>query len=63
MNSVTDRKHGAAPNEEWVLMYRGGLTRGQIVKLVGAPVSTVGYHLAAARSTDPVHRSGSASRP
>jgi hypothetical protein len=43
----------AAPNPEWVLMYRGGLTRGQIAKLVGAATSTVGYHLAAARAQDP----------
>jgi hypothetical protein len=34
-------------------MYRGGLTRGQIAKLVGAATSTVGYHLTIARSTDP----------
>ncbi|TSE17861.1 helicase-associated protein [Arthrobacter sp. KBS0703] len=34
-------------------MYRGGLTRGQIAKLVGAARSTVGYHLAAARAADP----------
>jgi hypothetical protein len=34
-------------------MYRGGLTRGQIARLVGAPTSTVGYHLAAARAEDP----------
>jgi hypothetical protein len=38
-------------------MYRGGLTRGQIAKLVGAPVSTVGYHLTAARAGDPELRS------
>lgn len=49
---VTQRRT-AAPNAEWVLMYRGGLTRGQIAKLVGAATSTVGYHLAAARSADP----------
>ncbi|KRE52947.1 hypothetical protein ASG92_25090 [Arthrobacter sp. Soil736] len=34
-------------------MYRGGLTRGQIAKLVDAATSTVGYHLAAARNEDP----------
>jgi hypothetical protein len=38
-------------------MYRGGLTRGQIAKLVGAATSTVGYHLASARAADPALRS------
>ncbi|MFC9352858.1 MULTISPECIES: helicase associated domain-containing protein [Terrabacteria group] len=49
-----DRKRWeAAPNPEWVLMYRGGLARAQIVKLVGAVSSTVGYHLDVARKADP----------
>jgi hypothetical protein len=34
-------------------MYKGGLARCQIAMLVGAPTSTVGYHLAAARAGDP----------
>lgn len=46
-------RRDAAPNPAWVLMYRGGLTRGQIAKLVGAATSTVGYRLTIARSTDP----------
>jgi hypothetical protein len=50
---VGTKRRGQAPNQEWVLMYRGGLIRGQIAKLVGAATSTVGYHLAIARSTDP----------
>jgi hypothetical protein len=50
---VATKRRKAAPNAEWVLMYRGGLTRGQIAKLVGAATSTVGYHLAIARSTNP----------
>ncbi|PNH86118.1 helicase-associated protein [Arthrobacter sp. AFG20] len=43
----------AAPNAEWVLMYRGGLTRSRIAALTRAPPSTVGYHLAMARAADP----------
>ena len=34
-------------------MYRGGLPRARIVALTGAPASTVGYHLAVARTADP----------
>jgi hypothetical protein len=34
-------------------MYRGGLTRSRIAALTRAPSSTIGYHLAAARATDP----------
>jgi hypothetical protein len=34
-------------------MYPGGLTRAQIVKLVGAASSTVGHHLDVARKADP----------
>ncbi|MFE4834300.1 hypothetical protein ACFRAU_06420 [Arthrobacter sp. NPDC056691] len=44
------------PNQEWVRLYRRGLTRGQISARTGAPISTVGYHLAAARATDPTLR-------
>jgi hypothetical protein len=43
----------SAPNPEWVLMYRGGLARAQIAKLVGAASSTVGYHPDIARKADP----------
>jgi hypothetical protein len=48
---------GSCPNQEWVLMYGGGLTRSQIAKLIGAPTSTVGYHLTDARAADPELRS------
>lgn len=41
-----------APYQEWVLMYRGGLTRGRIAELVGAAPKTVGYHLAIAKADD-----------
>lgn len=37
-------------------MYRRGLSRGQISARTGAPISTVGYHLAAARAADPTLR-------
>lgn len=42
-----------APNPEWVLMYRKGLSRGQIADVVGAPSGTVGYHLGVARAQHP----------
>jgi hypothetical protein len=42
-----------APDQEWVLMYRGGLTRGRIGELVRAAPKTVGYHLSIARAGDP----------
>jgi hypothetical protein len=50
---VATRRHTAAPNTEWVLMYRGGLTRSRIAALTRAPAATVGYHLAIARAADP----------
>jgi hypothetical protein len=37
-------------------MYRGGLSRGQIAALAGAPASMVGYHLRVACATDPLLR-------
>lgn len=46
-------QRNAAPKAEWVLMYRGGLTRARIAALTGAPASTVGYHLVVARTADP----------
>lgn len=46
------KKSHQVPNAEWVLMYRRGLTRTRIARLVGVPPSTVGYHLAAAKSGD-----------
>jgi hypothetical protein len=47
------RRQATAPNEEWVLMYRGGLPGRRIAALFGVPVSTVGYHLRLARAVDP----------
>lgn len=47
------RRWDAAPNPEWALMYRRGLTRRQIVELTGAADRTVAYHLAAAKTQDP----------
>lgn len=47
------RRHGAAPNEEWVLMYRGGLPGRRIAELDDAPATTVSYHLRLARAADP----------
>ena len=44
------------PNPDWVQMYRRGLSRGQIAERTGAPISTVGYHLTAARTADPTLR-------
>ncbi|MFF1385740.1 helicase associated domain-containing protein [Arthrobacter sp. NPDC058288] len=46
-------QRNAAPKAEWVLMYRGGLTRARIAALTGAAASTVGYHLVVARAADP----------
>lgn len=48
-----NKRREAAPNAEWVLMYRRGLSRGQIADLVGAVPATVGYHLEVARSQHP----------
>lgn len=47
------KQWGAAPEPEWVLMYRRGLSRGKIAELTGAPVRTVGYHLTVARKLAP----------
>ncbi|WP_311380822.1 helicase associated domain-containing protein [Arthrobacter sp. ISL-28] len=46
-------RRDAAPNQEWVLMYRGGLARGRIADLVGAAPKTVDYHLRIALAGDP----------
>jgi hypothetical protein len=50
---VSIRRRTAAPNAEWVLMYRGGLTRSRISALTRAPAATVGYHLSVALAEDP----------
>ncbi|MFS0717331.1 helicase associated domain-containing protein [Arthrobacter sp. 1P04PC] len=48
-----DSKLRRAPDAEWVLMYRLGLSRKRIADLVGAEPATVGYHLVIARRKDP----------
>ncbi|UKA56679.1 helicase associated domain-containing protein (plasmid) [Arthrobacter sp. FW305-BF8] len=50
---MTTRRRTRAPNAEWVLMYRGGLTRSRIAALTRAPAATVGYHLSVALGMDP----------
>ncbi|PVZ52239.1 helicase associated domain-containing protein [Arthrobacter sp. H-02-3] len=48
-----DRRLRRAPDAEWVLMYRLGLSRRRIAALVRAEPATVGYHLVIARRQDP----------
>ncbi|MGY3318141.1 helicase associated domain-containing protein [Arthrobacter sp. TE12232] len=48
-----DRRLRRAPDAEWVLMYRLGLSRKRIADLVRAEPATVGYHLVVARGQDP----------
>ncbi|WP_427136437.1 helicase associated domain-containing protein [Pseudarthrobacter sp. S9] len=48
-----DRRLRRAPDAEWVLMYRLGLSRQRIADLVRAEPATVGYHLVIARRQDP----------
>ena len=48
-----DRRLRRAPDAEWVLMYRLGLSRQRIAALVRAEPATVGYHLVIARRQDP----------
>jgi hypothetical protein len=50
---VVTKRWDAAPEPEWVLMYRRGLSRGRIAELTGAPLRTVGYHLTVARKLQP----------
>jgi hypothetical protein len=53
MGSIMDRRLRRAPDAEWVLMYRLGLSRQRIADLVRAEPATVGYHLVIARRQDP----------
>lgn len=53
MSPIMDKRLRRAPDAEWVLMYRLGLSRKQIADLVGAEPATVGYHLVIARRRDP----------
>ncbi|MET1156222.1 hypothetical protein [Arthrobacter sp.] len=42
-----------APDAEWVLMYRLGLSRARTAAVVRVPPASIGYHLAIARRRDP----------
>ena len=53
MGSIMDRRLRRAPDAEWVLMYRLGLSRQRIAALVRAEPAAVGYHLVIARRQDP----------
>ncbi|MEO3931971.1 helicase associated domain-containing protein [Micrococcaceae bacterium Sec7.4] len=53
MTPIMDRQLRRAPDAEWVLMYRLGLSRKRIAELVRAQPATVGYHLVIARRQDP----------
>ena len=48
-----DRRLRRAPDAEWVLMYRLGLSRKRIADLVRVHPAAVGYHLVIARRQDP----------
>ncbi len=62
-----DRRLRRAPDSEWVLMYRSGLSRAGIAALVGVPPAAIGYHLAIARRQDPgleaEHRAAAGAAP
>jgi hypothetical protein len=49
---VTSRSQRRAPDAEWVLMYRKGMTRARIAELEKVSASTVSYHLSIARAQD-----------
>jgi hypothetical protein len=51
--SIMDRRLRRAPDAEWVLMYRLGLSRTRIAELVRAHPAVVGYHLVIALRQDP----------
>ena len=50
---MMDRRLRRAPDPEWVLMYRLGLSRKRISELVRVHPATAGYHLVIARRRDP----------
>jgi hypothetical protein len=62
-----DRRLRRAPDAEWVLMYRLGLSRQRIADLVRAEPAAVGYHLVIARRQDPElegeHRAAAGAAP
>ena len=53
MVSIMDRRLRRAPDAEWVLMYRLGLSRKCIAELVRVHPAVIGYHLVIARRLDP----------
>ncbi|WP_346960547.1 hypothetical protein [uncultured Arthrobacter sp.] len=53
MTPIVDKRLRRAPDAEWVLMYRLGLSRKRIAELVRGDAATVGYHLVTARRQDP----------
>ncbi|MDN4643441.1 helicase associated domain-containing protein [Arthrobacter sp. PsM3] len=61
-----DRRLRRAPDAEWVLMYRLGLSRKRIAELVRVHPAVVGYHLVIARRQDPgletAHHAAAAAR-
>ena len=67
MVPTMDRRLRRAPDAEWVLMYRLGLSRQRIAALVRAEPATVGYHLVIARRQDPEleaeHRAAAGAAP
>ena len=60
---MVDTRRDAAPNDEWVLMYRRGLPGRRIAELTAAPATTVSYHLRLARAADPELRPAHARPP
>lgn len=62
-----DRRLRRAPDAEWVLMYRLGLSRKRIAELVRVHPAVVGYHLVIARRQDPgleaEHHATAAAKP
>jgi hypothetical protein len=67
MGSIMDRRLRRAPDAEWVLMYRLGLSRQRIADLVRVHPALVGYHLVIARSQDPgleaAHHAATVAKP
>ena len=53
MGSIMDRRLRRAPDAEWVLMYRLGLSRKRIAALARVHPAVIGYHLVIARRQDP----------